>query len=36
MLYMTDWTIKEGACVNNFADEAAEINIEEIRLYNII
>ena len=28
MLYMTVWAIKHRTCVNNFAYETAEINIE--------
>ena len=28
MLYMTVWAIRQGACVNNFAHDFAEINIE--------
>ena len=34
VLYMTVWVIKQGACVNNFAYETAEINIEVKHLLN--
>ena len=33
MLYMTVWTIKHSTCVNKFAYESAEINIEVKHLY---
>ena len=28
MLYMTVYAVRQGSCVNNFAIETAEINIE--------
>ena len=36
MLYKTVWAIRQGTCVNNFAYETAEINIEvKHLLFNI-
>ena len=37
MLYMTVYAVRQGSCVNNFAIETAEINIEvkhHLYLYN--